>query len=591
MKRWSFFLLIFSSIIGYGQKDIVNYLQDNYKSSPTNTIIYVDSLLVRNRNYNKKFIAEIKYYQASAYQENNNHKKALEIFREILPFFKGNENKTIKILLYQSDSNVRLNNFVDATNQALEALDLAKTHQFNKEIVSANNALSFIYYSNKDYLKAFDYLFNTVDLSIKEKDSVRLSATYNNIAIIYKSMGNIKQALAYNEKSLDISFLLKDKEGIGKSYSNIGRVYELFGKYDKALIYYGKAIKNNRESKISNSIPYANIGEVYLLKKEYKKAIDNFLKAVEIEKINKNQNVLQNIYSSLLKTSITNKDFEQALIYQAKFDSVYNINIKKQNEEKIKVLKNQHKLFQSKKEIEQYKSISFKNKIIFGILSGLLILLGLYWYQSTRNKVLKNEKEKLYLEQMVLRSQMNPHFIFNALSAIQNSLLDNDTIKSATYLSRFAKLIRQNFDFINQKTILLVEEIDALKNYLDTQKLRFQDKFDYEINVFADVDINIVEIPPLLIQPFIENAIEHGFKNSKIKGKIILNISRDGNRICYEIKDNGNGKNPSVKSDGKIHSTDIFKKRIKLLGKKDEDSFVIESLEKGTTIRFCLTNS
>lgn len=587
MKKIFFYLFLFSSIVSFGQDTILNYLKENSKLSPTDIIIYVDSLLVHHTNYNKNFIADIKYYQAIAYQKNKDRKKSLEIFDEILPFFKKDNVKRMKILLNQSNSNTYLANYIDATNQALEALDLAKNMKLNEYIVSSNNALSFIYYSNKDFTKAFDYLSNTVALALKEKDSAKLSATYNNIAIIYKSMGNFKQAIAYNKKSLDISYLIKDNKGIGKSYNNIGRMYELFGEYDKAIEYYTKAIKNNEEAKIINSIPYANIGEIYLAKKSYSKATEKFIKAIEIEKTNKT--ALQNIYSSLLKTAIQQKDFKQALIYKTKFDSLYHINIKAQNEEQIKMLKNQHKLFKSKKELEQYKNINIKNRIIFGILTGLLILLGLYWYQSTRNKTLKNEKEKLHLEQTVLRSQMNPHFIFNALSAIQNSLLDNDTIKSATYLSRFAKLIRQNFDFINQKSISLAEEIDALKNYLDTQKLRFQDKFSYEINIFFDVDVNLVEIPPLLIQPFIENAIEHGFKNKKEQGKIILNISKEKNKICYEIKDNGSGR-LSVKNDGKMHSTDIFKKRIKLLGKKDEDSFVINASEKGTTINFCLTH-
>jgi len=184
---------------------------------------------------------------------------------------------------------------------------------------------------------------------------------------------------------------------------------------------------------------------------------------------------------------------------------------------------------------------------------------------------------------------MNPHFIFNALSAIQNSLMDNEPIKSAGYLSRFAKLIRQNFDFINQKSILLKDEIDALQNYMDTQKLRYQDKFDYEINVFADVDINQVEIPPLLIQPFIENSIEHGFKNKKDKGKITINISKKDMNICYEIIDNGKGYK-TLKKDGKIHSIDIVKKRLKLIGNNDEKSIKMETSDKGTNIKFCLKN-
>ncbi len=586
MKSFFVFFAIFYTFSCFGQDNVLDFLKHNYKSSPTDVIIRADSLLAHNSNFNKETITRIKYYQAFAYQENKNYKKSLELFDEILPFFKDTDIKKIKILLNQSNSNTYLANYVDATNQALEALDLAKKTNNKESLVSANNALSFIYYSNKDFSKAFDYLYNTVAISIKEKDSVGLSATYNNIAIIYKNMGNFKQALLYNKKSLEISFLLKDNIGIGKSYSNIGRLYELFGKFDKAILYYKKAIQNNESAKIVNGIPYANIAEVYLIKKDYKNAIKNFLISAKIEKTN--NKALQNIYSSLLKTALQQKDFKQALVYQTKFDSLYNINMRLQNEEQIKMLKNQHKLFKSKKEIAQYKSINTKNRIIFGILTSLLILLGLFWYQSTKNKVLKNEKEKMLLEQTVLRSQMNPHFIFNALSAIQNSLLDNDTIKSATYLSRFAKLIRQNFDFINQKSIVLAEEIDALKNYLDTQKLRFQDKFDYEINIFADVDVNMVEIPPLLIQPFIENAIEHGFKNRKEHGKIILNISKEEHKICYEIKDNGLGR-LSVRNDGKIHSTDIFKKRIKLLGQKDEDSFVINASEKGTTVKFCLT--
>jgi LytS/YehU family sensor histidine kinase len=251
------------------------------------------------------------------------------------------------------------------------------------------------------------------------------------------------------------------------------------------------------------------------------------------------------------------------------------------------MLENQNKLFQSKKELEQALRINNKNKIIFGVLISLAMLLIFTIFLKNRNTKLINEQDRLRLEQRVLRSQMNPHFIFNALSAIQNSLLDNDPIKSASYLSRFAKLIRQNFDFINQRKILLVEEIDALKNYMDTQKMRFKDKFDYEINVYADVDVNQVEIPPLLLQPLVENAIEHGFKNIKEQGIVTINISRKGSKICYKILDNGSGF-LIRKSDKKTHALDIFKKRLKLLNNKDAESFNMDSSDKGTTLTFCL---
>ncbi|NPA67010.1 MAG: hypothetical protein GXO50_00205, partial [Chlorobi bacterium] len=101
------------------------------------------------------------------------------------------------------------------------------------------------------------------------------------------------------------------------------------------------------------------------------------------------------------------------------------------------------------------------------------------------------------------------------------------------------------------------------------------------------VDIHNVEIPPLLLQPFIENAIEHGFKNKKEEGKITVNIYKDKNRYCFEIKDNGKGLSEE-KKDKKLHAIDIFKKRLALREKQEEKTFKILSSKKGTTVKFCL---
>ncbi|HHH49635.1 MAG TPA: sensor histidine kinase, partial [Saprospiraceae bacterium] len=162
-----------------------------------------------------------------------------------------------------------------------------------------------------------------------------------------------------------------------------------------------------------------------------------------------------------------------------------------------------------------------------------------------------------------------------------------EPLKSASYLSRFAKLIRQNFDFIDKKRIVLSEEIDALENYLETQKMRYNDKFDYVINIFDNVDTHAIEIPPLLLQPFVENAIEHGFKRINETGKLAITIFKQQNSVCFEIKDNGIGfENP--KNDNKKHAIDIFLKRLKLRGLDEEKSFKISTTEQGTTVKFCL---
>ena len=585
-------LLSFSFIFlsSYSQDSQIKALKTLLKKDAFKTILVGDSL-INNGNLNNYEIAKVKYYQALAYQNNKNYKKAIRFFNEILPILEKNDNKDtyVSAILSQSNANVYLNNYTIATTQALTAKKLAIKYNITDLVASSNSALSFIYYSNQDYLKALEYLLSSEKILIKENKTEELSAVYNNMAILYKKMGQFNKAILYNNKSLQISIDENHFLGIGKSYSNIGRIHAIQGNLNKAITFYNKAIEVNLKNNISNSVPYENIGEAYSKMNQVKQAENYFKKALNIELNNQNNSKIKNLYTILLEIFIKNKDFEKAYKYQQKIEAITKTIVKHDNDEKIRMIENQYLLSKKQQELINTKRTS-KNQFLFFIaLTFLLLFLGLFIIQRNKNNKLKIQKEKIMLEQRVLRSQMNPHFIFNALSAIQNSLLDNEPIKSASYLSRFAKLIRQNFDFINEKTILLCDEIDALKNYLDTQKMRFQNKFDYEINIFADVDINSIEIPPILLQPFIENAIEHGFKNKKETGLITINISKKNNFICYEIKDNGHGIATKNKTN-KLHAIDVFKKRLKLIGNNDEKSFKIISSNKGTTIKFCLKN-
>jgi len=196
---------------------------------------------------------------------------------------------------------------------------------------------------------------------------------------------------------------------------------------------------------------------------------------------------------------------------------------------------------------------------------------------------------------------MNPHFIFNSLTAIQNTILKNDQLKSAELIAVFSKLIRQNLDFSNRNRIRLTEEVDMLTNYITTQQFRFENIFTYKINIDDEINCDGVEIPPMLIQPFVENAIEHGLKNKKKGGKIEINfIKKTEDELCIIIKDNGLGyyiskkeKKEKINID-KTHALDIFKKRLEIRQKNEEKSFNITELVNnknkiiGTKVTFCL---
>lgn len=583
-------LILFNFINLFGQnKGLIDSIKNKLNSDFFQTIAFGDSI-IQNVSLSKSDEAIVKYYQALAFQTNNNHKEALKNFNIVLPELKKLSEKDhfISAILGQSNSNVYLKKYNLATTQALKARQFAEENNLTDLVASSNTALSFIYYSTGDYLEALNYLGGSEKIFIKEKKSRELSAIYNNMAILYKTMGNFNEAVVFNKKSLQISIDEKHYLGIGKSYNNIGRLFTSRVKYDEALVYFQKAVTVYNANHISNSNPFTNIGEVLFIQKKYALSEKYFNKALAIELVNKNENKLKNIYNELLKIAIKTESYKKAFDFQQKIEKINKIITKQDNEEQIEMIENQHLLVQKKHELAIAKKQSKNQSILFVVVTILFLFFGLFIFQRNKNTKLKSEKEKLILEQRVLRSQMNPHFIFNALSAIQNSLLDNEPIKSASYLSRFAKLIRQNFDFINEKKILLSDEIDALKNYLDTQQMRFQNKFNYEINIFANIDINIISVPPLLLQPFVENSIEHGFKNKKEKGEITINIFKKNEHICFEIIDNGNGIKKTTKTN-KVHAIDIFKQRLKLLENNDEKTFVMKSENNKTKISFCLT--
>ncbi len=595
LKDYIIFLSIFltlsrcTTVEDSVNEEDIQYVNSIKKSTQTKTIATLDSLLLFQNlttsqkaliNFEKGKLLSILQRDKEA---SNSFEKALKIFQKL-----NNQEYIAETYWHLGSSYAFLSEKVTATEYLLKALELNKHIKDNKLEANIFGSLAHVHFLYNDYEKAIDYTLKAITIQKQDKDSLGLSATYNNLAVIYKNIAEYENALIFNKKSLALNKLLKDDGAIAMSYNNIGQTYEQISMPDSAKFYYNKAIELNSLLQNANTSAIRNLAYLYLSQRKYKQAKNLLLEALVIESQNNRIGVQEKIYDKLLTIAVQNKNFSESLSYQQKRDSLSSLLNRFENAEKLKLLENQYQVAIAKNEIQKEKQQNKISKIIFGIIIFLLLAAILFGIQFYKNKTLKEEKQKVILEQKVLRSQMNPHFIFNALSSIQNSLLDNEPIKSASYISKFAKLIRQNFDFINEKTIPLSDEIDALQNYMDTQKMRYPDKFDYEINIFADVDMDDVKIPPLLLQPLVENAIEHGFKNKKGKGKISINISRKKDLICYEIKDNGKGFS-NTKGDGKQHSIDIFKKRLKLLDNDtSRKSFKINSSEEGTTVNFCI---
>ncbi len=168
---------------------------------------------------------------------------------------------------------------------------------------------------------------------------------------------------------------------------------------------------------------------------------------------------------------------------------------------------------------------------------------------AEREEKLRLEKELIELEQKALRLQMNPHFIFNALNSIQSQIGTNQDQSARYYLAKFSRLMRQILDNSRSAMITLEEEINTLENYLLIEKFCNGDRFDYTISVSQNLDKDFIQMPPMLLQPFIENAIKHGLKNlNNRRGHISIIIGEENNCLLCAVEDNGVGREASAAS-------------------------------------------
>ncbi len=192
----------------------------------------------------------------------------------------------------------------------------------------------------------------------------------------------------------------------------------------------------------------------------------------------------------------------------------------------------------------------FWNTTWFWVLAFFLTAFLIFLFFARRTRLIKQrEKEKTLLNKRVadmemkaLRAQMNPHFIFNVLNSIQYFITHEDTDNAQYYMSKFAKLVRQTLDNSRSTFITLADELSLLRLYIDLEKIRFEDRFDYAIRVEDNIAVNAIKIPNMLLQPYVENSIKHGFRGKQENYFLDISISMDkGNIICV-IEDNGIGR-------------------------------------------------
>ncbi|MEM7658767.1 MAG: histidine kinase, partial [Bacteroidota bacterium] len=256
-------------------------------------------------------------------------------------------------------------------------------------------------------------------------------------------------------------------------------------------------------------------------------------------------------------------NFQDSLFRNGQQEEIHRLEVVHQTEQMQREILE----WQQKAEIEGLK-VRQRNLGIL-LLLGLFAVLGGWLIFRNRHRLLREQFHRLQAEQRLLRSQTNPHFFFHALSGIQQFILqEKDLNQSIRYLSRFARLMRKVLEQSRTEEISLSEELETLEHYLQLQQLRYDQKFTYEITVDPIIDPDWCQIPPLLLQPIVENAIEHGLAPKDGPGHLQILIREQVNGLTFIVEDNGVGrghKATSTPATRKSLATQIIQERLDLL--------------------------
>jgi ligand-binding sensor domain-containing protein/putative methionine-R-sulfoxide reductase with GAF domain len=206
--------------------------------------------------------------------------------------------------------------------------------------------------------------------------------------------------------------------------------------------------------------------------------------------------------------------------------------------------------------------------------------------REAQNILMRTQQKMTEVEMQALRAQMNPHFIFNCLNSINRYIVKSDQTTASLYLTKFAKLIRLILDNSNSKNVILSQELEALKLYIEMEALRFDKKFSYEIKVEGNLGADTVEVPPLIIQPYVENAIWHGLLHKEENGHLSVRVSQNGGSMLYcVIEDNGVGRERAKELKSKSATSrkslgmQLTQNRLSLLNKHAELNASVEIVD------------
>lgn len=622
-KRITIYILLFVLLNTFIQQNLfasTNHSQNAMLHTPTETKRWFDLAVEYEKN--GKIEESIQTYRQALYHAE--HENSLELKAQIL--------NNLAILL--SDSGLRQEG-IELSYKAYEAY-LLLADSARAANVKINIGTDYI--DEGKFEEALKVMLEGLELRTQCGDSTNLAAYYLNIGDVYKQLNIDKKWKLFLEKARTLAATPKYATFDTRIciLNELGSMYDNDNAYDQAIKVYQEMYNLSKKEGFINGMATAlnNLASVYLETKQNKKALLATQESLTLNKKDNNyyglvfsNNLMGDVYLALgntieakkhykeginlankydFKTEYVNSyeglyktyrkegNWKEALFYNEQTHSLTDSLQNKELQEKVLEIEAKYQAEKKERQIELLHNenelknarIKLQNVYIWGVsLLFILVSAGSVWI--VRQKRIKQRAKQVELEQKLLRSQMNPHFLFNSLGAIQSYMLKNDGRKAAFYLSNLSSLMRAILKNSREEVISLQEEKETLEKYLVIHKLRLGERFNYVVSVSEELDLEEVYLPPMMIQPFVENAVIHGIEPMDKEGIIQVRFYKEETFLVIQVDDNGAGIHDSSKNKNATHvsyALQIFKERVANLKKRYGTEILYSIIAKNPSI-------
>ncbi|HRH47231.1 MAG TPA: histidine kinase [Panacibacter sp.] len=543
-------------------------------TNPDSGIYYTNSSLALSQKIkDQALIAKAKYQLGRLYHTKSNDSAAIILYNESLKLFELLKDTANMATLHMQMGYVYSRSFrnADMLKEFLLSLKLAERSNNKEKMSDALYSISDYYRHIKDDSTAVIYLKQALEIDTQLGNKKNIASDYQYLGLCYGRLRKYREGEEYLNKALVIFKSLKDDFRLATSYSYLADLYNEKQDFDKSIEAYLKAknIMDAIGAKIESADITDNIASEFLRKKEYANAIKYATMGLAVANEIKAQPQLYYLYNTLAKASEGLMDYESAYEYMQKAAVLHDTLIALEQNDKLAQMQTQFETERKEKENQLLKAQNEtananlqRNRIfLIAAVSGLLLLAILLYviYKNKEakakyisvlqnlNKQLNDKKEEIsgintVLQLKALRAQMNPHFIFNCMSSIQECILTGRVDDANKYLSKLSRLLRMVLMYADEESIALDKELEMLELYLELESVRLKQNFQYTIEIDETIFPDEVQVPTLLLQPFVENAIWHGLLHKQDDRLLTVKISCTNNYLHCIIEDNGIGR-------------------------------------------------